>query len=153
METIVRVFCKIIFLFLGIYTCDYLVVMCSDFRFDRGNRKLRRAENISCADEIKIPGSIMSIIERNSLVMEWLLFFYEKHKIKTIYLVTHANCGWCAEHGASFENNDGEEQLYHKDQLRMARQIVNELLPEVKVSLRYARLSPNRRLIEYIEVV
>lgn len=72
--------------------------------------------------------------------------------------MAHANCGWYAHKGDTFHDDEMErEQGFYVAELRKARDIVMEMLPNVKVELRYARLVKSQGWIkhfkiEYIEV-
>lgn len=154
-----RVVCFCMFEFLGIHICQKLIVFCSDFRFDSGNRKLRRAERIRWADEIKVPGGIKHLVDKKSDMLEWVELLHEEHKTEVVFLVAHANCGWYAHQGVRFHDDEMEqEQEFYIEQLQLAREVVKEILPQVRIELRYARLVKSqgwikRFKIEYIEVV
>lgn len=150
-----QVVCARVFESQNVHVCKNLIIFCSDFRFDYGNRKLRRAERIHWADEIKIPGGIKHIVDRRLYMLDWINFFYKEHKTEIIYLVAHANCGWYARQGIVFygKHDEEREQEFYAGQLREARDVIKSLLPEaVQVELRYARLAENQGLIKNIKI-
>lgn len=148
----VMLLCRLLFHLIGIHRTKVLSILCSDFRFFKGVLKLYRQLDIGWPDEIKVPGGPMWVVKRERLILKWVRLLCSKHGIEEIYLISHGGtCGAYAEEGSIFDNAD-DEQAFHEDQLRQAKEVILEMLPVVKVRLIYARFDEKGRHVEFIEV-
>ena len=145
------VLCRIVFMFLGIHKTRVLALLCSDFHFFKATLKLYRLLDIGWPDEIKIPGGPMWVVKRESLVLKWIKALHGLHKFEEILLIAHGGCGAYKLEGHTF-SEDAHEQSHHENELRKARDVIMEIMPNVKVRLVYARLTSKQKLIEHIEV-
>ncbi len=140
------------------HTCDHLIVLCSDFRFGKANLKFLKEEGIDVYDEIRIPGGIKSLvdsigsfIDEESFVFNWIKFFHFKHKVRLVHLVSHANCGKYIADGIVFDDDEAEE-LFHRRQLFVAGGFLEQSFPKIRTFLHYAKMSKNRKKVEYVKV-
>ena len=137
--------------FVDLHKTKYLIIDCSDARFERGTKKMRSIEEIEPADRITIPGAGKRIAERNPDALNDVKLLVEKHGIKEIYIIHHSGCAAYAIAGKSFlpEEIEKEEQ-FHTEQLLKIKAVLNEIVPAVKVSLRYAKVIGG--ITHYLEI-
>lgn len=134
------------------HICKWLIGLCSDYRYDEDCRELANKEGVPYADILQLPGFIRHIVERVAIILKFIVFLVEKHKTDVIFLVAHAECGWYGSEVGKVFTSIEEEQAYYIDQLREASNVLNEIVPQVEVRLRYARLSGDRNSVDYLEV-
>jgi len=129
------------------HTCDAAMVACEDFRLHK--RKNGRnfigsyieSLGIDC-DLITRGGCIQDLVRPkdgfDEAIIRDLGVSVNLHKIKTIYLVGHEDCG--AYGHFQFPDRDAETTQHFLD-LRAAKAIVNRHFPDVDVQLRFAELA------------
>lgn len=148
-----KAICRLPFRHEGIHICDYLISSCSDFRFEKGINKLLRVLGIEESDGIKIPGGIKAVNDpaTEEYIRGKIGLLIEAHGTKNFLGINHSNCGDYAKFGFAFTDFD-EEQSFHFAELRKAKAKINRWFPGLNVHLIYARISKNKRHIEFVEV-
>jgi hypothetical protein len=150
-----KIICRAPFPYGDIHRCSNLIIFCSDFRFRRAIEKLERVLEIHLnCDGLQIPGSIKSVNEESGdgMVSGWIEVLHKLHGAKNIFIIAHsAKCGAYTESGVQFTSEE-EEQLFHEGELRKASGLIRQIILGAKVRMIYARLSKNRRQVEFVEI-
>jgi Putative carbonic anhydrase len=130
------------------HTCQAAVVTCEDFRLHQ--RKSGRnfigsfieSLGVDC-DLITRGGCIQDLVRpkpgHDEAVLRDLTVSVELHKVGTIYLVGHEDCGAYGHFGFT---DRATELAQHFADLREAQAIVNKRFPGVNVELRFGALEP-----------
>lgn len=143
--------CILPFRYPDTHRCDTLLVMCMDFRFRKKTiRFLQEYLEIPAFDQLAVPGSVKTILEKRGTVKEALEVSAHLHDIERFILVNHQDCG--AYGGSKNFRNADDEQEFHTAQLREARRRINGYYPEKTVVPYYARLINDGRDIEFIPI-
>jgi len=150
-----KIICRAPFPYGEVHACSNLICYCSDFRFRRAIEKLERVLGIHLnCDGLQIPGSIKSVNDENGEgpVSGWIEVLHKLHGAKNIFIIAHAaKCGAYAESGIRFESEE-DEQSFHEGELRKARGLIEGIILGARVRMIYARLSQNRRQVEFVEI-
>jgi hypothetical protein len=128
--------------------CEAAVVTCEDFRLhQRKNGQNVIGEfieelGVDC-DLITRGGAVQDLLRpqpgfENSLLKD-LDVSVNLHKVKTIYLIGHEDCG--AYKSLAFASRE-QELAKHYDDLRSSKGMLDALFPAVKTEIRFAELAP-----------
>lgn len=143
--------CVLPFRYPDTHRCDTILVMCMDFRFRKKTiRFVQEYLDIPAFDQLAVPGSVKTILERRGTVKEALEVSAHLHDIDRFILVNHQDCGAYGGSGG-FDDADAE-QAFHEAQLREARDRINGYYPDKAVLMYYARLVDEKKNIEFIPV-
>jgi hypothetical protein len=117
------------------------LVVCTDDAINALVRKFREELGLA-ADEIKHAGGPKSLAEegtRRAIAIEDIGLSVEKHGVTRIILAAHENCG---KYGGSahFAVRGINEKAFHAGELAKAKEVVQNLLPNVTVELYYLRV-------------
>lgn len=138
----------------GIHHCEAAVLCCIDFRFWR--QTMRFAEEhlgLKSYDFPKLPGAAKAINESTEGDVSQGCFCVpcDLHQAEKIVIVNHEDCG--AYGGSSkFEGDKNAEEEFHSEELKKAREVINQKYPDKKVELYYARLSDDKQEVEFVGV-
>jgi hypothetical protein len=128
------------------HVCDAAVVLCEDFRLHQRTheRNVLAAfvQELGCdCDVITRGGAIQDLVRPqpgfDQSLLRDLAVSVNLHKVKTIYLVNHENCGAYAHF--NFTSRKLEIMQHYKD-LQRAKEIVAQHFHGVKVEIRFAEL-------------
>jgi hypothetical protein len=148
-----KVICRVPFRHEVIHICEHLVAACSDFRFEDGICKVKRVLDIKGSDSLFLPGGIRVINDpvTEQYAHDKIELLIGAHGIKKFHGFNHAECGDYKKAGISFDDFD-REQEFHFSELHQAGGKVHLWFPKIKIQLAYARISRNRKHIEFVEV-
>lgn len=144
---------KTTFKFKGIHNCDAVVLSCIDFRFWRETVEFVEQElNIKSFDFPSLPGAAKAINEcvDGDISMSCIGVPCDLHHVKKIVIVNHQDCG--AYGGSSKFQNDEEEQKFHEEELKKAKNKLLDKYPDKEYILVYAKLADNGENIEFVTV-
>jgi len=120
------------------------VVYCIDFRLrDHLDRFLSgRGLDEDGADIVRVAGAAMNVARPRTsysrdFVMEQLEASRRLHDVREIYLVNHEDCG---AYGPELAADDEAELEAHEEDLRRARVLVGERLPDAEIFTFFQRL-------------
>lgn len=143
--------CVLPFRYPDTHRCDTLLVMCMDFRFRKKTiRFVQEHLEIQAFDQLAVPGSVKTILEKRGTVKEAMEVSAHLHEIDRFILVNHQDCG---AYGGSKNFDDADaEQKFHETELRAARDRIRGYYPDKTVMLFYARLINGKKDIEFIPI-
>jgi carbonic anhydrase len=112
---------------------EALVVHCADPRFQQAYRELIDSFGVY-HDLVVMPGASKAIVDDQKIMLEKIKLLHDFHKFETVYLLDHIDCG---AYGVL-----AEEHAAHAQHLKKASDLINSVLPEVKVEMYI--LSPDK---------
>jgi carbonic anhydrase len=113
---------------------DNLVITCIDHRFQRAIARLLKDDynvDIERSDRISYPGASKAVAD-GSLISA-IQTSHRLHGIKNVWLFDHTDCGGFGGL-KSFGQNEQKEAGAHFGSLDKAKQAINRLLPDLKVT-------------------
>ena len=125
-----------------------VLLACIDFRFREGlTHAINQTFGITAWDEIKLAGGAKNISMpgkegRMESVLNDLELAISTHRIKTILLLNHQDCGKYASEGYVFSDLP-TEHIFHEQELRNAGGLIKKKFPDAAILLGYAYLDPN----------
>ncbi len=130
------------------HTCQAALVTCEDFRLHQrsdGRNYIRDfilSLGVDC-DVITRGGCIQDLVRPQpgfeGALLRDLRVSVDLHQAKTVYLVAHEDCGAYRHFGFKFRTDELQQ---HREDLRTAKQMINDGFPEVEVVLMLAELTP-----------
>jgi hypothetical protein len=143
------------FKFKDTHGCEAVVLTCIDFRFWRETLDFVEKElGIGTFDFPSLPGSAKAINESNGedLAMSCISVPVNLHHVQKIVIVNHQDCG---AYGGSkkFDGKDEEEQKFHEEELKKAKEKILAKYPDKEVILVYAKLADEKENIEFVKVL
>jgi len=145
---------KIPFKFKGIHNCEAVLITCMDFRFWGAVTKfVKRELKIKRFDLPDLPGASKAVNDATEGSMAWRAIDVacDLHHVKKIIIVDHADCG--AYGGVAKFNGDIEvEHKFHVEELKKAREKLEERYPKKEILTYYAKLVDGGENIEFFEV-
>ncbi len=113
------------------HTCDAIVVMCIDFRFQEAfDHWLQENLGYGHYDRVGFAGGVKDWDK----VLPQIDISKRLHKIKKVILVNHEDCGAYGESGSKAQ---------HVTDMKLARQRILERFPDMDVAMYYATLDGN----------
>jgi hypothetical protein len=142
------------FKFKDIHSCEAVVLTCIDFRFWRETLDFVEKElGIRTFDFPSLPGSAKAINESNGedLAMSCISVPVDLHHVQKIIVVNHQDCG---AYGGSekFNGNDEEEQKFHEEELKKAKDKILAKYPDKEIILIYVKLVDEKENSEFVKV-
>ncbi|MFZ5982167.1 MAG: carbonic anhydrase [Patescibacteria group bacterium] len=138
----------------SIHHCEAVVLTCIDFRFWRETLEFIEEDlGIKTFDFPSLPGSAKAINEcltDTDLAMRCIGVPCELHEAKKIVIVNHEDCG--AYGGSSKFGTREEEQAFHEEELKKAKEKILAKYPNREVVLVYAKLTDNKENIEFVKI-
>ena len=114
-----------------------------DFRFvERIHQFIAKDQRLDgLYDHVSVAGGALSLARPiepadKQFILRHINLSVELHNISEVILLNHQNCG---------AYGDQDSQVQHEADLRKARQIIQEMFPELKVRLFYATLEEKGR--------
>ncbi len=138
----------------GVHKCDAVVLCCIDFRFWRETMQFADEKlKIKSYDFPKLPGAAKAINEsaEGDMSQSCVSVPCDLHEVKKIVIVNHEDCGAYGGSG-KFEGDKDAEQEFHSQELRKAREIIQQKYPNKEIMLYYARLNEDNRQVQFIEI-
>lgn len=132
------------------HAVQHLVLMCMDFRFNKGFEKMLSSLGVREYDCLRLAGGAKGVTPkeeatRRRVVLDDIRLGVEKHHVDNIVLLTHENCGKYASEGHVFKNK-AEERKFHKAELAEAKAAVQKEFPNVKVTAYHVTVDPANAL-------
>jgi len=142
------------FKFKDIHSCEAVVLTCIDFRFWKETVEFVELEiGIRNFDFPSLPGSAKAINESigEDLAMNCVSVPCDLHHAKKIIIVNHQDCG---AYGGSekFSGSDEEEQKFHEEELKKAKEKILAKYPDKEVVLIYAKLVDEKDSIDFVKL-
>jgi len=142
------------FKFKNEHSCEAVVLTCIDFRFWKETVEFVELElGIRNFDFPSLPGAAKAINESNGndLAMSCITVPVDLHHAKKIVIINHQDCG---AYGGSekFSGSDEEEQKFHEEELKKAKEKILAKYSDKEVILAYARLVENKDSMEFIKL-
>ena len=142
------------FKFKDIHSCEAVVLTCIDFRFWKETVEFVELElGIKNFDFPSLPGAAKAINESNGedLAMSCISVPVDLHHAQKIVIINHQDCG---AYGGSekFNENNEEEQKFHEEELRKAKEKILAKYPDKEIILAYVKLIDNKNNVEFINV-
>ncbi|KKQ34679.1 MAG: hypothetical protein US50_C0040G0006 [Candidatus Nomurabacteria bacterium GW2011_GWB1_37_5] len=131
-----------------------LLISCIDWRFWPKELLAIRKE-IGDFDLLEIAGASKNIASPKHkadkhVVMENIEISIELHKIKTLILTNHLDCG---AYGGSKKFKSYEDELkFHKKELAKAKKIVSKKFPSLKIRKYFISKNPKNNKVEVIHI-
>jgi carbonic anhydrase len=122
----------------GSDTCENLVLTCIDFRFCKHVIETLSYTGYRDIDLLTMPGGSNAVLNETSreTVFRALDIVIPAHKVKRMIIVDHTDC--LAYGGKAAHPTPDEEQTFHANVLRQARDIVQSKYPSLEIVLMYA---------------
>jgi carbonic anhydrase len=142
------------FKFKDVHSCEAVVLTCIDFRFWKETVEFVELElGIRNFDFPSLPGSAKAINESNGddLAMSCISVPVNLHHAEKIVIVNHQDCG---AYGGSekFNGNNEEEQKFHEEELKKAKEKVLAKYPGKEVILVYVKLVDEKDSIDFVKL-
>ncbi|HPN96777.1 MAG TPA: hypothetical protein PLK35_03345 [Candidatus Moranbacteria bacterium] len=143
------------FKFKNVHSCEAVVLTCIDFRFWRETLEFVEKElGIKTFDFPSLPGSAKAINEclnDTDLAMQCINVPCDLHHAKKIVIVNHEDCG--AYGGSAKFSGDAKAEInFHENELKKAKEKIMEKYPDKEVILAYAKLSEDKKNIEFLTI-
>lgn len=120
-------------------TCKACVLFCIDFRFREAFGAFLADQRLlgPGTDVVRVAGSVLTLARPakpgdRAFLLKQLVISDRLHDVTDIYLVNHEDCG---AYGAEDVPDDQDELSRHAADLAAACDLVNEVLPEVRVHM------------------
>lgn len=115
-----------------------VVLSCIDFRFHKKLRSALKKEKINSYDLMCLAGGAKNLASPTKkiyrqTVIDNIKLAQKLHKIKTVVLCNHIDCG--AYGGSGKFKNPAEETKFHQAELKKAGNLVKKLFPALKVKI------------------
>jgi carbonic anhydrase len=118
------------------HSCEAIVVMCMDFRFQSSFDKwLQKNLGHGNYDRVGFAGGVKSW----EIIFSQIEISRRLHQIKKVVLINHEDCG---AYGA-----EGSPERHAKD-LKEARKKVNKAFPDLQVMLYYSKLNGDMETVK-----
>lgn len=113
-----------------------IVLFCIDFRFHQKLREALKKKKINSYDLICLAGGAKNLASPSKkiyrqIVLDNIKLAQKLHKIKTVVLCNHLDCG--AYGGSDKFKGLKEEMEFHKMELKKAQKAVKKLFPTLKI--------------------
>lgn len=143
------------FKFKDVHNCEAVVLSCIDFRFWKETAEFVEKElNIKSFDFPSLPGGAKAINDcmdfDKDLAIQCVNVPCYLHHAKKIIIINHQDCG--AYGGSSKFQNDEEEQKFHEEELKKAKNNLIQKYPDKEYILIYAKLADNKENIEFVTI-
>lgn len=115
---------------------EAIVISCIDFRFHQKLKEALKKEEIGSYDILTLAGGAKNLAKPTKkiyqqTVIDNIKLAYKLHKIKTVVLCSHIDCG--AYGGSDRFNNIKEEIKFHQAELRRAKDAIKKIPLFLKV--------------------
>jgi carbonic anhydrase len=131
------------------HSCEAAVITCIDFRFWKETAEFVEKElGIKTFDFPSLPGGAKAINEDVGLAMKCVSIPCDLHQAKKIVIVNHEDCG--AYGGSSKFESSEDEQKFHEEELKKAREKITKKYLDKEMVLVYAKLVDEKENIEFI---
>jgi carbonic anhydrase len=102
------------------------------------------------ADVIRVGGAIKSLaqpkeIRDREFLLEQLNVAYELHGVRQFYLINHEDCG---AYGLEDVIDSQEELATHREDLRVAKALVQDRFPDTEILTYFMRLSGTAEAVD-----
>ena len=137
----------------GVHSCEAVVLTCIDFRFWKETVEFAEKElGIKSFDFPSLPGAAKAINESDGedLAMSCISVPVDLHHAAKIVIINHQDCG--AYGGSAKFSGDEEEQKFHEEELKKAKDKILEKYSDKEVVLVYARLVDDGENVEFVKV-
>lgn len=134
------------------HTCSTALVRCMDFRLESAIEQFVNNKGIcGDADIISFAGASKNINDEEAGPVEQQIDLSKKlHKIKTLILMNHTDCGGYGGREA-FESPEAE-RMHHLNELRKAKEDIAAKYPDLTIKLALANIEESGEVrIEEIE--
>ncbi len=117
---------------------EALVLTCIDFRFHEklkvslAKLKIKNYDLMALAGGAKNLASPAKVIYQKT-VLDNIRLAADLHKIKTVILINHIDCG--AYGGSGKYKNKKEEIAFHKSELKKAEELIKKIFPNLKTKV------------------
>lgn len=142
------------FKFKDIHSCEAVVLTCIDFRFWKETVEFVELElGIKNFDFPSLPGSAKAINESigDDLAMSCISVPCDLHHVQRIVIINHQDCGAYGGSG-KFNGSDEEEQKFHEEELKKAKDKILTKYPDKEVVLVYAKLTDEKENVNFLTV-
>ncbi len=128
---------------------DALVITCMDARLHRADLvslgEFLRGKHVAirARDQVSLPGGVRGLVAHDQGSMKDTLLqsvkvAHDLHRVTKVFLINHSDCGAYGGTGAFADAT--EEYRKHAEDLRAARAVVRETLPNLDVVLFFATI-------------
>lgn len=118
---------------------DALVLACIDFRFQDKLKEALQKLKIKKYDLLSLAGGAKNLASPTKeiyqkTVLDNIKLAVDLHKIKTVILINHIDCG--AYGGSGKHKNFREETLFHKSELKKAEDLIKKTFSNLKTKIK-----------------
>ena len=132
--------------------CRACLVYCIDFRFHESLTNFFAEQKLDAdgADVIRVGGAIKSLAQPKEtrdreFLLEQLNVAYELHGVRQFYLINHEDCG---AYGLEDVIDSPEEFATHREDLRIAKTLVQDRFPDTEILTYFMRLSGTAEAVD-----
>ena len=132
--------------------CRACLVYCIDFRLHESLTNFFAEQKLDAdgADVIRVGGAIKSLAQPKEtrdreFLLEQLNVAYELHGVRQFYLINHEDCG---AYGLEDVIDSPEELATHREDLRVAKALVQDRFPDTEILTYFMRLSGTAEAID-----
>ena len=142
-------FCKDICTIMS-HHCKALMLHCIDFRFGKAIEDyLERNGLLNNCDIVSVAGAVKNLVapketSDRSFIIRQIEISKKLHDIENVILMNHTDCGAYGE--TSVFTNDAEEIKKHSDDLKEAKNIVQEQYPDLGIQLVLSKINSSGQI-------
>ena len=132
--------------------CRACLVYCIDFRLHESLANFFAEQKLDAdgADVIRVGGAIKSLAQPKEtrdreFLLEQLNVAYELHGVRQFYLINHEDCG---AYGLEDVIDSPEELSIHREDLRVAKALVQDRFPDTDILTYFMRLSGTAEAVD-----
>ena len=132
--------------------CRACLVYCIDFRLHESLPNFLAEQKLDAdgADVIRVGGAIKSLAQPKEtrdreFLLEQLNVAYELHGVRQFYLINHEDCG---AYGLEDVIDSPEELATHREDLRIAKALVQDRFPDTDILTYFMRLSGTAEAVD-----
>ena len=132
--------------------CRACLVYCIDFRLHDSLANFLAEQKLDGdgADVIRVGGAIKSLAQPKEtrdreFLLEQLNVAYELHGVRQFYLINHEDCG---AYGLEDVIDSPEELATHREDLRIAKALVQDRFPDTEILTYFMRLSGTAEAVD-----
>ena len=134
------------------HRCRACLVYCMDFRLHESLANFFAEQKLDGdgADVIRVGGAIKSLAQPKEardreFFLEQLNVAYELHGVRQFYLINHEDCG---AYGLEDVIDSPEELATHREDLRVAKALIQDRFPDTEILTYFMRLSGTAEVVD-----
>jgi len=122
------------------HTCKNLMIYCMDFRLEEALHQWLVDKGMDHdTDQVSLAGAIKDLVSPQNpgeaeMILKQIGLSADLHNIERVVLVNHTDCGGYGGKKA-FDHNDEAEKTKHSQDMRRAKEIIQDKWPHLEVMM------------------